>query len=293
VKDYILELSFDARDAALDETIQSHLFLTPSTGSTSSEAGGTTTVAAYFDSPEERDEAASGFRDLAGVELHFSERDRVDWLDLYQQSLEPLYIGSRFVVVPDPALLPADSDRLTIIVPQEQAFGTGSHETTSLCIEMLETLPLGGKRGLDVGSGSGILALAMLRLGARRAIAFDNDNDAFAALRDNRIRNSVSEASMPVFIGGTDALRGGTFDAVTMNIIPEVILPLLDDVRNLVAESGVLILSGILLVKRDEVVDAAHAHGLELERERWKGEWWAGLFTRSPRKPADRLVSRG
>ena len=293
MKDHLLEISFDARDAALDEAIQSRLFLTASTGSTSVEINGTTTVSAYFDAPEERDAARAEFTDLEGVELQVSERERVDWLDLYQQSLEPLYIGARFVVVPDEKLLPEDSDRLTIIVPQEQAFGTGSHETTSLCIEILETLPLAGKRGLDIGSGSGILALAMLRLGALNAIAFDNDNDAYAALRDNRIRNGISEASMPLFIGGTDALRGGRFDIVTMNIIPEVILPLLGDVVQRVDEEGRLILSGILLVKRDEVVDAARTHGLELESERWKGEWWAGLFSRSRQKPADRPASRG
>lgn len=293
MKDHLLEISFDARDAALDEAVQSRLFLTPSTGSTSVEINGTTTVAAYFDSSQERDAAAAEFSDLDGIELQLSERERVDWLDLYQQSLEPLYIGARFVVVPDETLLPEDSDRLTIIVPQEQAFGTGSHETTSLCIEILETLPLAGKRGLDIGSGSGILALAMLRLGALSAIAFDNDNDAYAALRDNRIRNGIAETSMPLFIGGTDALCGGRFDIVTMNIIPEVILPLLGDVVQRVHDDGKLILSGILLVKRDEVVQAARTHGLELESELWKGEWWAGLFSRSRRMPAGRPPSRG
>lgn len=293
MKDYILDLSFDARDSALEETIQSRLFLTSSTGSTSSEINGTTTISAYFDTPADRDQAASAFGDLNGVESSVTERDRVDWLDLYQQSLEPLYIGDRFVVVPDVKLLPPDSDRLTIIVPQEQAFGTGSHETTALCIEVLETLPLAGTRGLDIGSGSGILALAMLRLGARKAIAFDNDNDAYGALRDNRIRNDVPESAMPLFIGGVEALRGGTFDVVTMNIIPEVILPLLGDVVPRVESDGTLILSGILLVRRDDVVNAARDHALELILERWKGEWWAGAFTRSRQMPEDRPASRG
>lgn len=276
--DYLLDISYDARDTALEEDIQSRLYLTASTGSTSREVNGTATIAAYFDAPEERDAAAEALGDLTGVELHRTERARVDWLDLYQQSLEPLFIGKRFVVVPDLSLLPEDTDHLTIIVPQEQAFGTGSHETTSLCIETLESLDVMGKRGLDIGAGSGILALAMLRLGAAKAIAFDNDNDAYAALRDNRIRNGVPEEAMPLFIGGVEALRGGAFDVVTMNIIPEVILPLLGDVVPRVASGGSLILSGILVVKRDEVVKAASAHGLALRGERTKGEWWAGVF---------------
>ena len=277
MKDFILDISFDVRDAALEELVQSRLYLTPSTGSSSSEVNGTTIISAYFDSIEERDEAARDLGDVDGIEVHATERERIDWLDRYQQSLEPLYIGEHFIVAPDANLIPRDTTRNALVVPQEQAFGTGSHETTSLCIEILETLDVREKRGLDVGAGSGILALAMCRLGADHVIAFDNDVDAFAALRDNRIRNDVDDARMPIFIGGLEALRGGTFDIVTMNIIPEVIIPLLGDVVRHVG--GSLILSGILVIKRDDVVRACAEHGLEIVEERSKGEWWAGRFT--------------
>jgi ribosomal protein L11 methyltransferase len=272
VTDYLLEISFD--DPSDEELILSKLFLTASTGSTSTED----TVLAYFDSPADRDAAADLLRDF---DTRAFERERVDWLQKYQQSLEPLFIGQRFVVVPDPSLIP-ESAELTIIVPQEQAFGTGSHETTSLCIELLESLEqhdkLQGKRGLDIGAGSGILALAMHRLGAKKAIAFDNDTDAYGALRDNRIRNSVPDSAMPLFIGSVEALRAGTFDVVTMNIIPEVIVPLLGDVVPRLDASSRLVLSGILIVKRDDVVAAARTHGLMLVDERERGEWWAGVF---------------
>jgi len=280
VKDYILDLSFDASDAALEELVQSRLYLTPSTGSSSIEVNGTTTISAYFDTAEERDDAARDLANIEGIDLHAIDRERIDWLDRYQQSLEPLFIGEHFVVAPDAALIPSDTIRHAIIVPQEQAFGTGSHETTSLCIEILETFDIAGKRGLDVGAGSGILALAMLRLGAAQVIAFDNDADAFAALNDNRVRNGVGDARMPVFIGGLDALGGGVFEIVTMNIIPEVIIPLLGEVKRHVG--GSLILSGILVIKRDEVVSACAARGLFLAEERSKGEWWAGRFTLRP-----------
>ena len=276
MKDFILEISFDVRDAALEEIVQSRLYLTPSTGSSSIEINGTATISAYFDTAGDRDAAERQMADVAGIELHAADRERVDWLDRYQQSLEPLFIGEQFVVAPDAALIPGDTTRHTLVVPQEQAFGTGSHETTSLCIEILETLDVAGKRGLDVGSGSGILALAMCRLGAEDVIAFDNDADAFAALRDNRVRNGVDDARMPIFIGSIEALRGGVFDIVTMNIIPEVIVPLLGDVRWHLG--GSLILSGILVVKRDDVVRACAGHGLVLAEERSKGEWWAGVF---------------
>jgi ribosomal protein L11 methyltransferase len=276
VKDFILDISFDARDTVLEELVQSRLYLTPSTGSSSSEANGTTTICAYFDDADQRDEAARELGDVAGIDLHADDRERIDWLDRYQQSLEPLYIGEHFIVAPDASLIPSDTTRHALVVPQEQAFGTGSHETTSLCIEILETLDVAGKRGLDIGAGSGILALAMCRLGADHVIAFDNDVDAFAALRDNRVRNGVDNARMPIFIGGLEALRGGAFDIVTMNIIPEVIIPLLGDVTKHVA--GSLILSGILIIKRHDVVRACAEHGLEIVEERMKGEWWAGRF---------------
>jgi ribosomal protein L11 methyltransferase len=276
VKDFILDISFDASDSALEELVQSRLYLTASTGSSSSDVNGTTTISTYFDAAEERDDAARELSDVEGIELHATERERIDWLDRYQQSLKPLFIGEYFVVAPDAALIPRETARHALVVPQEQAFGTGSHETTSLCIEILETLDVAGKRGLDIGSGSGILALAMCRLGASQVIAFDNDVDAFAALRDNRLRNGVGDSRMPVFIGGLEALRGGLFDIVTMNIIPEVIIPLLGEVKRHVG--GSLTLSGILVVKRDDVVRACAERGLALAEERAKGEWWAGRF---------------
>lgn len=276
MKDFILDVAFDARDLALEDLVQSRLFLTQSTGSSSSEANGTAIVSAYFDSAHDRDAAEAELRDIEGIELHATERERIDWLEHYQQSLEPLFIGKRFIVAPDATLIPGDTERHALVVPQEQAFGTGSHETTSLCIEILETMDLPGKQGLDIGAGSGILALAMCRLGAQRVIAFDNDVDAFAALRENRPRNGVEPEQMPLFIGGVEALRGGAFDVVTMNIIPEVIIPLLGDVKRHVG--GSLILSGILVIKRDDVVAACAEHGLAIVDERSKGEWWAGTF---------------
>jgi ribosomal protein L11 methyltransferase len=286
--DYILELAYDSADTTIEDVLQSRLFLAGSNGNSSREEGGTTTVSAYFDSETARDDAADLFRDVA-VELSFADRARVDWLDMYQQSLHAITIGSRFVVAPDPSLVPEGSDRLSIVLPQEQAFGTGSHETTALCMEMLETRDITGARGLDIGSGSGILAIAMLRLGAARVIAFDNDRDAYAALRDNRMRNAVAEESMPLFIGGVDALRLGVFDVITMNIIPEVIVPLLGDVKKRLNDSGTLILSGILTTRRDHVIAAAAQRSLTLIEQRDRGEWWCGAFhrdTKSLAKPS-------
>ena len=266
--DFVLEITVRS-DAGIEDEVQGRLFLSASTGSSSIERDGETVVSAYFDSADSRAATMDTMHDL-GARLQSFDRPRLDWLERYEQSLEPLLIGEKFVVAPDERLIGA-SPRLRIIVPQEQAFGTGSHETTSLCMEMLERIELRGKRGLDVGSGSGILAMAMLRLGAAKVIAFDNDLDAFGPLRDNRLRNRVD---LPLFIGGVEAIRRGAFDVVTMNIVPEIIIPLLPAV--IARMSGDLILSGILTSRRDDIVRAAA--NLSLAGETSKGEWWCGRF---------------
>ena len=277
MRDFILELTYEA-DSSLDEAVQSELYLSSSSGNSMIESTGVVRLAAYFDNAEDRDAAAARFAALK-VKTNVFDRERLDWLDVYQQSLTPIYIGDRFLVAPDPSLIRAESDRLTIIVPQEQAFGTGSHETTALCISALERLPVEGRRMMDVGAGSGILAIAAYRLGALRVIAFDNDVDAYGALRDNRLRNAVPDEAMQVFIGSVEALRGGTFDVITMNIIPEVILPLLPEVLTHLSPQGLLLLSGILVTRRNDVVDAASAAGLTVQSEAERGEWWCGVFS--------------
>jgi len=266
--DYILEISFDPE---LEEVVHGHLFLTASTGSAVIQPG---ILEAYFDSAEDRDGAAEMLQHLP-VTLSREERARTDWLQLYQQSLQPLFVGRSFVIAPDAALVPPNTPRHLLIIPQQQAFGTGSHESTSLCIELLEEIDLRGKRVLDIGTGSGILSLAMLRLGARKAIAFDNDLDAFRPLRENRARNDASALSF--FIGTIDAIGDAIFDVITMNILPEVIVPLLPQMKRHIG--GVLIVSGILQVQREYVVNAFERQGMHLATEKEKGEWWAGTFT--------------
>ena len=205
--------------------------------------------------------------------LKFVERERADWLQLYQQSLQPLFIGRSFVVAPDASVIPAGTTRHALIIPQAQAFGTGSHESTALCIELLEEIDLHDRFGLDIGCGSGILAFAMFRLGACKVVGFDIDPDGLAPMRENRVRNATPAM---LFIGTLDALRVRKFDVVTMNILPEVIVPLLPMVKRYFG--GDLILSGILTGQREDVLRACD--GLRLVNEREKGEWWAGRFAR-------------
>src|SRR5712691_5088343 len=122
--DFVLEVKYRS-DAEIDDEVQARLFLSASTGSSSIDRDGETTVTAYFDSAASRAAAMETLRRL-GAQLRIADRQRVDWLERYEQSLEPLFIGQKFVVAPDERLING-TDRLRIIVPQEQAFGTGSH----------------------------------------------------------------------------------------------------------------------------------------------------------------------
>lgn len=228
-----------------------------------------------------RHAAIDALNDLDGVSARIVRKERLDWLMHYEQSLAPLVIGERLIVAPNPQLAEGTS-RIPIIVPQEQAFGTGSHESTAMCLELLETLALDGARGLDVGTGSGILAIAMTKLGAGRVFAFDNDVETWGVIDRNLERNGLARDRVAFFYASAEALRPcPRFDIVTMNILPHVIVELLPHVVPVMSPGGVLIVSGILLDQRRSVIEHAGSSGLTLSSERRQGEWWAGVLRRT------------
>jgi len=250
-------------------------------GSIFDEDGHEMVVSAWFPAAG-RAEAVDALNDLQGVNARVVQKRRIDWLEHYEQSLSPMLIGERLVIAPR-ADLAESSSRIAIVVPQEQAFGTGSHESTAMCLELLETVDLDGAVCLDVGTGSGILAIAMAKLGATKVFAFDNDLDTWGVIERNLERNDVEREHVAVFFASAEALAPrGAFRVVTMNILPHVIVELLRHVEPTIAKGGALIVSGILLDQRHRVIESAAASGLTLGDERRQGEWWAGLL----RKPA-------
>lgn len=278
--EYVLEITF-ADDPALRERVEGALYLSDSAGSVARETGdGVVVISAWFVDRDARTKAMADLSSMDGIAIDVSDREPVDWLDLYEQSLEPIEVGRRFVIAPDARLLQDVTGRIPLIVPQERAFGTGSHPTTSMCIELMEDLAGDRDRAVDIGTGSGILAIAMKKLGCRSVFAFDNDPETLGVVRDNLRRNGMDVTEVLHFISAVEALQGGRFDLVTMNIIPEVIIPLLPRVTELLAEDAILILSGILEERARDVVGAAGEQGLTLESERGNGEWWAGRFVR-------------
>ena len=259
-----------------EEEIRTALWLAGSSGDYEHDG----VLTAFFETSRARDRAAEELRELA-VDVAPRDAARENWLDRYQQSLRALPVGRRFIVTPDPDLVEDPGDRIVLHIPQERAFGTGSHESTALCLEMLERLNLHEAAGVDVGTGSGILALAMLKLGARRAIAFDNDPEISGVIHRNMARNGIDRQRLLAFVGTTDAFRPLSCEVVTMNILPEVIIPLLAEVSAWLHSGSSVIVSGIVAARRDEVVAAAAAEALVLEAEASSGEWWCGLLGRN------------
>jgi len=266
------------RDDLLD-LVTGELYAAGSSGSVHETDGGRTIVVAWFPDDASLDMAAKLLEQLEGVSPRRSTRERVDWLAHYEDSLVAMEIGARFVVAPRADLI-APGERLAIVIPQEQAFGTGSHETTWMCLELLEAMPLDGATGLDVGTGSGILAIAMALLGSRRAFGFDNDlADTWGVVAKNLSRNGIPGERVPYFFASAEALAPSRhFDVITMNILPHVIVQLLPHVAPALAPGGRLVTSGILVAQKDDVITAAAERGLTLADERTRGEWWAGSF---------------
>jgi ribosomal protein L11 methyltransferase len=154
-----------------------------------------------------------------------------------------LDIGRRFRVVGERRAGPSPGRMDLVLAPG--AFGSGEHETTASCLEILESLPLEGARVLDVGCGTGVLAIAALLLGAREAVCLDNAPGAAATARRNARANGVAGACR-VFCGELACVRDGGFHAVTANIHADILLALAPRVTALTVPGGAIVLSGLL-----------------------------------------------
>jgi ribosomal protein L11 methyltransferase len=179
-------------------------------------------------------------------------------------------IGRRLAIVP--SWQEYETDRVRLVLDPGLAFGTGSHETTSLCLEALDELVRGGERVLDIGTGSGILAIAALKLGAESAEGVDIDPVAVRTAGENAARNGVAE-KLTVLVGDLSDKASGKYQIVTANIVADAIKSLCTGVPALLAEGGVFIASGIIDDRRDEVVAAVRAAGFGKIDVREKRGW--------------------
>ena len=212
------------------------------------------------------------------------EPDR-DWGEAWREGLEPRRVGRRLVVAPswtDPSPEPGD---LLLSMDPGMAFGTGEHGSTRGVLRLMEDAVSPGDRVLDLGTGSGILAVAAVRLGAERVVAVDVDADALEVARENLARNGIADR-VELLRARADARRLALlepmrFDVLAANILARVLVPLLEPLARLAAPGAGLLLGGILEREAPEVRDAAAAAGWRTAGEVVDEGWWSVRLERT------------
>ena len=223
----------------------------------------------FFPTSAHRDAAAAALAELDGVRAARLDVADEDWARRSQEDLHAIEAGG--LVIAPPWDVPKGATPVIIIEPST-GFGTGHHATTRLCLELMQQLDLRGARVLDVGTGSGVLALAAWKLGATDVVAIDNDPDALDNARSNIERNGAA-ATIDIIRDDLSALRIERADGVMANLTGAVLVRYADELRSLVLEGGYAILSGFgpddLAVVRMAFAD------LDVIAERTEGEWAA------------------
>jgi len=238
-------------------------------------------VAGYFDRPPEREAVRACVLDALRIyalppscvrAIEVREVETRDWLGEWKKSWQPVEVGARFVVAPPWSEVEDQPGRIVIRIEPGMAFGTGTHETTRLCLVALEKHFTGGSL-LDVGTGTGILAIAAAKLDPRaRVEACDTDAEAVHVARENARLNGV--AAQINFRMGTIEETGASFDGVCANLTADVILPLLPALIG-ATSSGRLILSGILDTQADSIRARLAELGAGETETVTDGEWVA------------------
>ena len=216
-----------------------------------------------------------------------------NWMEAWKEHYHPIPIGKKLIIVPVWLESPAP-DRIPIRIDPGMAFGTGTHPTTQLCLELIEkyfadrsrTMGVGQPSVIDVGCGSGILSIGALKLGAGFALGVDIDAASVKASRENAESNGIEAQKFELGLGSVAEILAGRFQVrqaplVMANILAPVITRLFEaGLAELVEEAGTILLSGILVEQAESVILAATAKGLTFAEKRQMGDWLALAFRR-------------
>ena len=219
-----------------------------------------------------------------------------DWAESWKAHFHPVRVGQHFVIKPSWRDYTSTTDDIVIEIDPGLAFGSGLHPTTQLCLKILEEMPIGGQTLFDVGTGSGILTLAALKLGAASVRAVDVDDVAVRVARENFERNSYPsagnedlsgfgnltglETEVEVAVGSATDTGGRQWDIVVANILANTIIELLPDLKAALAPGGQLILSGIIAEQEASVTAVATVQDLHLVDRRIEEDWVALVLKR-------------
>lgn len=201
------------------------------------------------------------------------EKDDEDWANNWKKYYKPLEIGEKLAIVPEWEAYDNDK-RIVIKINPGMAFGTGTHESTYMCLELLERYVNKDDEIFDIGCGSGILAIAALKLGAKRALAVDIDDKCIDASHENADLNNL-EDKMDIKKGNLLDVVKGRADLIVSNIIAEIIVDEIKNLKNHMDMGGIFITSGIIKERRQMVIDALKENGFEIIDELEKNNWVA------------------
>jgi len=239
-------------------------------------------VTVYFDGADAamREQVSELLLSHGAVGLAAAELPAEDWLAGYRDLVRAFIVAGRWWIDPHPeAPTAAPAGRLRLVMPPRTAFGSGSHESTRLVLAALEELPLAGTRVLDVGTGSGILALAAERCGAGPVLGVDVDPVAVGVARQIA---SLQEWRPQVHfaVGSADCAAAGAFDVVLCNMVTDSFLPLLGAMESALTAGGVLVLSGMLAAETDRVLEQLRRAALNVSGLRTLDGWASATVRR-------------
>lgn len=230
-------------------------------------------------SPEENPaEAVSFLRErytAEGIENEIDENlcKNADWENNWKKYFKPMPVGERLLIRPIWEDEYDAGGRAVLHLEPGLAFGSGTHDTTRLCLETLEKYAYPGKTVLDIGCGSGILSVATLLLGADSAIGVDIDALAVKTAKENGKTNGFDEPQFTVLQGSTTDKVTGKFDIIAANIVADIIINLCADVKDYMNPDAVFITSGIIEPRESDVLAAFEANGLEVIARHESGGW--------------------
>lgn len=213
---------------------------------------------------------------LSGLKFSFNISEESEWQKF--NNFEPFQIG-RFFIIPDENDYLIPPELIPIYIKPGMAFGTGLHPTTRMCIRLLETLPLNDKTGIDVGTGSGILAICMLKLGCSYVIGIDNDLIVISDARENATKSGVID-KLDLRLGDLlNDYEGDKVDVIAANLLPQLMSPIFERISSVLNPGGYLIVSGFSDEESKEIVNLAHSYSLILREKVLEEDWVALLFT--------------
>ena len=220
------------------------------------------------------------FMDVGEGSVMVSETEDIDWINNWKQFFHQFYIDDLLVIPSWEEVKPEDKDKKILHIDPGTAFGTGMHETTQLCIRQLKKYITPETELLDVGTGSGILAIISLMYGIKHAVGTDLDPCAVEAVRENMKVNNIQPECFEMMIGNIitdksvqDSVGYEKYDIVVANILADVLVPLTPVIVNQLKPGGVYITSGIIDNKEQVVRDAVTQAGLEVIDVTYQGEW--------------------